>query len=183
MKKLLIMLLVVVVLGGGWWLIAPLWSNTVLDEALPGQDVQVTIIDDALDGMDVATKEQFEEQTAAMSDKTIMMKDEMPSGGPVVIASGSLIARAHEVEGTASIIEVGDTQYVRFENLKTINGPDLRIYLSSDLGVSDAVDLGPIRATEGNVNYEMPAGTDVTKYHNVLIWCRAFSVLFSYAQL
>ncbi len=72
---------------------------------------------------------------------------------------------------------------VRFENLKTINGPDLRIYLSADLGADDYVDLGEIRATEGNVNYTVPAGTDISKYKNLLIWCRAFSVLFSYAQL
>jgi len=49
------------------------------------------------------------------------------------------------------------------------------------LGDSDFVNLGRIRATEGNVNYEIPEGTDLTKYKNVLIWCRAFSVLFSYA--
>ena len=80
-------------------------------------------------------------------------------------------------------IKSSNETYLRFENLKTINGPDLRIYLSSDLSADNIIDLGPIRATEGNVNYTIPHGTDLGKYKNVMIWCRAFGVLFSYAQL
>ena len=65
----------------------------------------------------------------------------------------------------------------------TINGPDLRIYLSSDLGSADIVELGKIKATKGNVNYDIPEGTDLEIYKNVLVWCKPFGVLFSFAQL
>jgi hypothetical protein len=72
---------------------------------------------------------------------------------------------------------------LRFENFETINGPKLHIYLASDLSADDYIDLGEIKATKGNVNYEIPDGTDLEKYNKVLVWCRPFKVLFSYSEL
>ncbi len=102
---------------------------------------------------------------------------------PTIISRASMVAGAHGVSGEALIVKSGNETYLRFENLKTINGPDLHIYLSADLSADNAVDLGSIRATEGNVNYPIPTGTDISKYKNALIWCRPFRVLFSYARL
>ena len=72
---------------------------------------------------------------------------------------------------------------LRFEDFETINGPELHIYLSSELGDERFIDLGKIKATKGNVNYDIPAGIDTSKYNKVLVWCKPFSVLFSYAEL
>jgi len=119
------------------------------------------------------------------SDPEIPIKKEekMPTDKPKISRRASLVAKAHEVSGEALIVKTGNENILRFENLKTTNGPDLRIYLATDLSAKDYVDLGPIRATEGNVNYTIPTGTDLTKYRYALIWCRAFSVLFSYGEL
>lgn len=132
--------------------------------------------------MDAATKSEFESQTLAMKDKIMTKEDRMPAGQPTIVSRANMVAGAHDVSGQALIVKAGDANFLRFENLKTINGPDLRIYLSSALNNSDIVDLGDIRATEGSVNYPIPAGTDLSKYKNALIWCRAFGVLFSYAK-
>ena len=100
-----------------------------------------------------------------------------------VLSRADFVAQAHEVEGTAQLIKVGDEYTVRFEDFKSINGPDVNIYLATDTTNSDFIDLGDIKATSGNVNYAVPAGTDLEKYDTVLVWCKAFSVLFSYAEL
>jgi hypothetical protein len=57
------------------------------------------------------------------------------------------------------------------------------MYISTDKSASDFVDVGRLKANIGNQNYPIPAGTDMTKYDTVLIWCRAFSVLFGSADL
>lgn len=116
--------------------------------------------------------------------RNVVLNEELPGATvqSTVIASAEMIAEAHEVEGTALLLTSGNEAFLRFENLKTINGPDLRIYLSADLSADDIVDLGPIRATEGNINYAIPAGTDLGRYKYAMIWCRTFGVLFSYAQ-
>jgi len=98
-----------------------------------------------------------------------------------IISEGDFVASAHDVVGKAVVIDMNGKKILRFEDFETINGPDLQIYLSKDNTASDIVNLGAIRGTKGNVNYEIPDGVDISKYNHVLVWCRAFSVLFSYA--
>ncbi len=89
----------------------------------------------------------------------------------------------HPASGTARVARGENTSYIRYENFKTINGPDLYVYLATTLEAKDFVNLGTLKATEGNVNYEIPAGVDVKKYHYVLVWCKQFGVLFNYANI
>ena len=180
-KKILISVGVLVVLTIAYWLLSPFWRNVTLNEGLPSS-TNTTTVKDNLSVMDADTKVDFEKQTMEMKNKTMEKSDAMPISQLVVIGRADMMARAHEVKGVALLVESGNETFLRFENLKTINGPDLRIYLSSGLNTDDVVDLVPIRATEGNVNYIIPPGTDLGKYKNAMIWCRAFGVLFSYAQ-
>ena len=101
----------------------------------------------------------------------------------VAMLAGEFVPSAHEVSGKALIIDTPEGKVLRFEDFETINGPDLRIYLAADLEAEDYIDLGPIRATKGNINYEIDSSIDTTKYNKLLVWCRAFSVLFSFAIL
>jgi hypothetical protein len=90
----------------------------------------------------------------------------------------------HSAEGLAKIIPLSNNSNIlRLENLKVTNGPDLYVYLSTDKGASDFVSLGKLKANNGNQNYNIPSGTDLSKYNAVLIWCKAFSVLFGSAEL
>lgn len=104
---------------------------------------------------------------------------EFPAGK--FVGSGDGI---HEVEGDALIIKLEDgSQYVRFENFKSTNGPDLYVYLATDDKASDFVNLGLLKGNIGNQNYEIPEVVDLSKYNKVLVWCKAFSILFGSAEL
>lgn len=46
-----------------------------------------------------------------------------------------------------------------------------------------AVDLGAIRATRGNVIYELPAGVDLESLRVAVIYCVPFRVVFATAEL
>jgi hypothetical protein len=90
----------------------------------------------------------------------------------------------HNAEGIAKVIRLDNgTEILRLENFKATNGPDLYVYLSTNNINADIVNLGRLKGNIGNQNYVIPAGTDLIKYNTVLIWCRAFSVLFGSAQL
>lgn len=89
----------------------------------------------------------------------------------------------HPASGTVRLVEADDKKYIRYENFKTINGPDIYVYLAKDLDAKEFVNLGRVRATEGNVNYEIPVEVNVTDYPYVLIWCKTFGVLFNSAKL
>ncbi|HEU4523806.1 MAG TPA: DM13 domain-containing protein, partial [Gemmatimonadales bacterium] len=45
------------------------------------------------------------------------------------------------------------------------------------------VELGKLKGTEGDQNYEIPADLDLETYRAVTIWCRRFSVNFATAPL
>ncbi len=70
-------------------------------------------------------------------------------------------------------------------------GPKYHVYLVPKPGVRDEaavkdsmfVDLGRLRAFKGSQRYAIPAGVDLAKYPSVVIWCEAFSVLISPADL
>jgi len=89
----------------------------------------------------------------------------------------------HPASGTARIIETDGRKYIRYENFKTINGPDIYVYLAKDLDAKEFVSLGRVRATEGNINYEISTEVRVEDYPYVLIWCKTFGVLFNSAKL
>jgi len=90
---------------------------------------------------------------------------------------------AHPASGTVKVLKTEAGSVIRYEDYKTINGPNLHIYLSKELDAKEYIDLGPIKGTEGNINYEVPAGVDVSAYRYVLTWCKPFGVLFNYAEI
>ena len=90
----------------------------------------------------------------------------------------------HDARGDAFTIPIEDgSNVLRLENFRSTNGPDLYVYLSTDDNASDFVNLGELKANNGNQNYKIPNDTDLDKYNKVLVWCKAFGVLFGSAEL
>lgn len=90
----------------------------------------------------------------------------------------------HDVKGDSKILSLNDgSRVLRLENFKSTNGPDLYVYLSTDIQGTDIINLGLLKANIGNQNYEIPNGTNLEKFNKVLIWCKSFSVLFGSAEL
>ena len=103
------------------------------------------------------------------------------------IKTGSFIGAGdgfHNAEGLAKVIQLeGGRIILRLENFESTNGPNVHLYLATDKAASNSIDLGRLKANNGNQNYNIPAGTDLNKYNMALIWCKDFSVLFGSAQL
>lgn len=112
----------------------------------------------------------------------VEMQDEI-SSDVEIISQGIFMEQEHEVSGKALIVNDNENKILRFEDFETVNGPNLHIYLSADLEANDYIDLGEIKATKGDVNYELENSIDLEKYNKVLVWCVPFKVLFSYAEL
>jgi len=89
----------------------------------------------------------------------------------------------HPAEGTVSYYEGDGKRFLRFDNFKTINGPNLHLYLAKDKDGKEFIDLGPIKGTEGSINYDIPDDIILSEYPFVLHWCVPFGVLFNYAEV
>ncbi len=110
----------------------------------------------------------------------------------MIVLSGRFHSVAHETKGTASVHDLGGgNRVLRLTDFATSNGPDVRVYLIAARDASDNatvtksgyLELGKLKGNEGDQNYEIPAGTDLTKYHAVTIWCYRFNVNFATAPL
>lgn len=74
------------------------------------------------------------------------------------LAQGEFRGLDHSSSGRAVLLALADgSQVLRFEDLETDNGPDLRVYLSTapadgpdDAFAVDFVDLGPLKGNVGN---------------------------------
>jgi len=53
-------------------------------------------------------------------------------------------------------------------------------FLKSSTG---RVELGKLKGNEGDQNYEVPTGTDLTKFQTVSIYCERFNANFGAAPL
>src|SRR4051794_15271767 len=108
------------------------------------------------------------------------------------ILSGQFHSVAHETHGHATIHRLSDGHLVlRLADFTTSNGPDVRVYLVAAPDAADNasvtragfVELGKLKGTDGDQNYDVPSDIDLGRYRAVTIWCRRFSVNFATAPL
>ncbi len=62
----------------------------------------------------------------------------------------------------------------------------IRTYTNETFPAAPAATAAPAStsgATNGSFNYEVPAGMTVADYKSVVVWCRAFGVLITWADL
>ena len=116
----------------------------------------------------------------------VEVNEEMPAS-TLAIPMGNFVGVGdgiHDAQGEVLIIEADDgSKFLRFENFRASNGPDLFVYLATDETASDFVNLGSLKGNIGNQNYLIPPGVDLANQDTVLIWCKQFSVLFGSAKL
>ena len=96
----------------------------------------------------------------------------------------------HRGSGTATIFRTPDDKLVlRLTDFMVTNGPALSVLLSSSPApassqqLGDYIDVGALKGNIGNQNYEIPAGTDLSTYNSVVIYCVPFHVVFATATL
>ena len=116
------------------------------------------------------------------------------SAEPVMLATGQFVDADsfHRGEGKVLLIRLPDGQrFIRFENFKVTNGPDLYVYLSShpaprssaQLHEGGAFEVARLKGNIGNQNYPLPVDLDLSKFKSVAIYCKRFRTMFSSAEL
>lgn len=104
------------------------------------------------------------------------------AASPTGRLQGMFMNNVHSVSGTVAVREDGGKRTLVFTNFKSDGGPDLRIYLAENTGLRNFIEVSRLEGS-GNFSVELPATADPTKQRYVLIWCKAFSVLFGNAEL
>ncbi len=112
--------------------------------------------------------------------------------GGTVVARGTFAGADdfHKGAGTATVYRAGQTLILRLEAFTVTNGPDLYVLLTKHASpkTSRDVDNGylevaKLKGNSGSQNYALPAGTSLSEYRAVVIYCKPFSVVFATATL
>ncbi|MFD0275299.1 DM13 domain-containing protein [Kitasatospora sp. NPDC127111] len=158
------------------------FTSTTVDEALPT----------GLPATAGASAVPQQQQQQSQSQSSAASSPSAAAAVPVDLARGSFVSGEHDTSGTARLVRLPDGATVlRLENLRTSEGPDVRVYLSTgsaaesraDVLGDGAVELDRLKGNLGNQNYTVPAGTDLSRIRSVVIWCKRFSVTFGAADL
>jgi Electron transfer DM13 len=108
--------------------------------------------------------------------------ENLPAGTTLV--TGSFVSNAHTTGGTVKVIQdPAGKRHLVFENFRTDNGPDLRVWVAPTTTGASYQEIGLLKAVNGNFSYELSTGINYTTHNRVLIWCEDFSVLFGHAVL
>lgn len=136
-------------------------------------------------------KETIEETattpTTGSSDSSTTPTTPTPTTPPqdaTLLLQGTFISGVHTTTGMVKVYEdKNKNRTLVFENFKTDGGPDLRIYLAEDKAITNFIQITDKVNTNGSYTLSIPANVDLKKQTTVVIWCRAFSVLFGSASL
>lgn len=108
--------------------------------------------------------------------------------------TGLLAGRAHPTSGRASVYQTPNGKRdLRLTNFMTSNGPDVHVVLAEGgdeslnqdfvKGELNSVELGLLKANQGDQNYDLPASVDLSRYDAVVIYCVRFHAVFGVAKL
>lgn len=161
-----------------WFLGSPLFIRTTLVEELPGVPAATAAAPAPPTGTTTEATAGARPPTAAPA-----------AAGPAIVSEGRLgfVDPLHHGEGPARVLQIGAQRVLRFEGVAITNAPDVHVYLSREMGgkwsEATSLYLGPLKATNGSFSYDIPASADLAAYRSVVVWCRAFSVLVTWADL
>lgn len=136
--------------------------------------------------------------TAALTPSNPLDEEQqaMPElNAPVTVASGTFqrINAIRWGQGTVNIYrDAANALTMRLEDFRTLNGPNLRVYLSAAdaprtmeemmAGSLEAVDVGALLAVTGSQNYTLPA-VDLVQFRSVVIFSQSLELVYTYAPL
>lgn len=121
--------------------------------------------------------------SSCKKDEVDPINEQFNASGSSLISEGVFSSNSYSTSGAVKLYTQNNTKTVVFENFKTSNGPDLRVYLSTSTTNSSFIDLGKLKSTSGNFSYTIDSTINTSTYKFVLIWCEDFSVLFGNAPL
>lgn len=123
----------------------------------------------------MACRKSEETPTSALNEMVPEEAEQLATG---VFQNGN-----HPTSGRARMILSEGKWSLVLEDFSTDPGPDLRVYLASNLQAQKFINLGKLKSTSGTQVYGVDGMPELASYPYVLIWCQQFSVLFGQAKM
>jgi len=192
MKKIIIAAFSLIIIVALWFLVSPLFITTEVKESLPDNFTVPT--QEAFNEMNPVEKRNVEERVAIAQNES---PKEVTEDAVMLVSETTLIAEGefrgadsfHKGSGSVKLLQNGNQSIVRLEDFSVTNGPDLYIVLATNSNPDSSETLGEhvllekLKGNTGDQNYSIPDSVDLSQYGSVVIYCKAFGVVFAVASL
>ena len=192
MKKIIIAAFSLIIIVALWFLVSPLFITTEVKESLPDNFTVPT--QEAFNEMNPVEKRNVEERVAIAQNES---PKEVTEDAVMLVSETTLIAEGefrgadsfHKGSGSVKLLQNGNQSIVRLEDFSVTNGPDLYIVLATNSNPDSSETLGEhvllekLKGNTGNQNYSIPDSVDLSQYGSIVIYCKAFGVVFAVASL
>lgn len=135
--------------------------------------------------------------TYFLPEDSTVVNEAPPATGATEVTAGTFSGKAgHRVTGTVALERDEEGYFLRFEDYRQTQGPDVYVYLTPSEDPDTASEISAGRkilidggadggesTKEGTFVQRLPADIDVERYNGVAIWCDQFSVPFGAAAL
>ncbi|PNY79739.1 DM13 domain-containing protein [Deinococcus koreensis] len=110
------------------------------------------------------------------------------------VTPGAFHALGAPTSGSARIVQKAGKATLELKNFKTEVGPDLQVWLyqaaaprkgANDVQIAKGkyLKVGELKKFKGEFSFALPAGTRLTDYKSVVIWCQQVMTAFGAADL
>lgn len=89
--------------------------------------------------------------------------------------------KGYDADGTASVFVSGSMTFLRLQDFGVASGIDQRLYLTKDGTILTGIDIGPLKASQGDQNYDITS-VDHDTYNVLIIYSRPFDLYYAYAK-
>ena len=129
--------------------------------------------------------EQARKLPTTVSESIQDMASKLGSNSQSVVYSkqGSFVGlEGNAAKGKAIIIVAGKAAFLHFQDFEVTNGPDLHVYITTGGDISSGIDLGKLKGSIGDQNYDL-SGVDLKTYDTIVIYSKPFQIHFAMAKL
>jgi Electron transfer DM13 len=113
-----------------------------------------------------------------------MTPSELEKATIILLRFGNFTSQQNgtEAQGLAKILSVNDNPFLRFENFKVTNGPDLHVYFTNGQDIDSGMDIGALKGNVGAQNYFL-GGMIANQYDTIVIASKPFGTIFATSNL
>ncbi len=117
-----------------------------------------------------------------------MSKDAMGHDSGMAMAPHGMIggAEGHKASGAFEITTANGKSQVKLgDDFSVEKGPDVYVLLSRSEkgGQSGSVNLGKLKKFSGAQTFDVPAGTELSGFSHLVLWCKKYDVNMATASL
>lgn len=89
--------------------------------------------------------------------------------------------KGYGASGEAAVYVSGKTTFLRLQDFGIASGIDQRLYLTKDGTIETGIEIGLLRASQGDQNYDI-SEIDHDTYSTMIIYSKPFDLYYGYAK-